>query len=213
MRLEYLDQALVLRAVLLQAFQLVARRTERARRRIAQAGDRLGGFFAGVDQVFGQRADDAVASRVHLADLVFVLARRLDHAARRCVDDGSDAAGLRIESVAFLPCLAFIDRTRAASQVCEQPLRNRRSVESSAAKQAVAYFIDAAGARKSCGTCGARAFAAGRPFRVVVDQLLGLRVIDVQALAHGSSLSSSRWIRSSPVTSSLPATFGGLKWT
>src|SRR6185369_4731732 len=54
---------------------------------------------AGVDQVLGQGAEDAVAARVHLADLLLVLARGLDHAGRARVDDGGYPAGLRIESV------------------------------------------------------------------------------------------------------------------
>jgi hypothetical protein len=42
--------------MLFQAFQLVTTGTEGAARRVAQAGNILIGFEAGVDQVFGQRA-------------------------------------------------------------------------------------------------------------------------------------------------------------
>ena len=56
-------------------------------------------LLAGVDQVFGQRADDAVAPGVDLADLVLVGARGFDHAAGRCVDDGGDTARLCVEGV------------------------------------------------------------------------------------------------------------------
>ena len=69
MRAEHLDQPLVLRAVLVEALQLVAARAERAGRRVLQRGDRRAPIPAGVDQVLGQRADDAVAAGVDLADL------------------------------------------------------------------------------------------------------------------------------------------------
>ena len=61
MRLEDFDQALVLGAVIFQAFQFVAAGAEGATRRRAQAGDILVGFEAGINQVFSQRADDAIA--------------------------------------------------------------------------------------------------------------------------------------------------------
>ena len=101
-RLEHLDQPLVLRRVVLELLQLVARRAERARRRMAQGADRRRGFLAGVDQVFGQGADDAVPACIHLGDTVLVLAAGLDDAAGGGVDDGGDAAGLGVEGVAGL---------------------------------------------------------------------------------------------------------------
>src|SRR5690606_7984230 len=93
------DQALVLGAVLVEPFELVAGGAERAARRVAQRRDRLRALGARVDQVLGQRADDAVSPGIDFADLVAVLARGLDHAARARVDHGRDAAGLRIERV------------------------------------------------------------------------------------------------------------------
>ena len=90
---------LVLRAVSLEAFQLVAAGAECAGRRMFQRGDRGSRFPAGVDQVLGQRADDAVAACVHLADLVLVLARCLDHAGGRCVDHRGNAARLCVEGI------------------------------------------------------------------------------------------------------------------
>ena len=98
-RLEDLDQPLVLGAVLLEALELVARRTERAAGRVTQARDRFGALGRRVDHVLGQRAEDPVHARVDLAELSLVLARRLDHAARARVDDGRDAARLRVEHV------------------------------------------------------------------------------------------------------------------
>ena len=99
MRLEDFDQPLVLGAVLFQRFQLVAAGTERAGRCVAQRGDCLCTFLRGVDQDFGQRTEDAVASGIDLADFHFVLSRGFDNAAGGGVDDGGDAAGLGIEGI------------------------------------------------------------------------------------------------------------------
>src|SRR5690606_40004223 len=69
-RLEYLDQALVLGTVGLQALELVAAGTEGAGGGVAQGGNVLRRFQAGVDQILGQCTDDAVAPSIDLADLV-----------------------------------------------------------------------------------------------------------------------------------------------
>ena len=98
---EDFDQALVFDLVGFQRLELEAARAKRTRWRLAQRGDVAGGFFAGVDQVFGQRADDAVATGIHLADFVFVQTRGFNHAAGRGVDDRGDAAGLGVEGVHF----------------------------------------------------------------------------------------------------------------
>ena len=98
-RLEDLDQALVLAPVLLERLELVAAGAEGARGRGAQRRDRLGRLQAGVDQLFGERAEDAVAAGVDGADAVGVPARRFDHAAGRGVDDRGDAAGLGVEGI------------------------------------------------------------------------------------------------------------------
>ena len=55
-------------------------------------------FFRGIDQVFAQRADDAVACRVHLDAL---LARGFDDRAGAGIDDGGHAARLRVKQIAF----------------------------------------------------------------------------------------------------------------
>ncbi len=81
------------------ALQLVAAGAEGARRRRPQARDIRIGFKTGIDQVLGQRADDAVATGEHLADALGVTARLLDQAARRRIDDGGNATGLCIERV------------------------------------------------------------------------------------------------------------------
>ena len=96
---EYLDQPLVLGAVLVDSGELVARRAESAARRVAQGADRRGGLLAGVDHVLGERADDAVPSRIELADLAAVLAGGLDDPAGGCIDDGGNSAGLGVEGV------------------------------------------------------------------------------------------------------------------
>jgi hypothetical protein len=80
-------------------FSLKPARAEGTRRRGAQQGDRGLGFPAGVDQVLGQGADDAVAPGVDLADLVLVRVSGFDHAAGRRVDDSGDTARLCVESV------------------------------------------------------------------------------------------------------------------
>jgi hypothetical protein len=74
-RAEHLDQALVVGAILLDALELVAARTERAAWGGLEARDRGGRLLAGVDQVLGERADDAVSPGVDLADALLVLAR------------------------------------------------------------------------------------------------------------------------------------------
>ena len=51
-----------------------------------------------VDEVFGERADDAVAARIHLVDELR-FHRRFDDARGRSVDDGGDAARLSIKRV------------------------------------------------------------------------------------------------------------------
>ena len=88
---EHLDQALILGAVLLDALQLEARRAERAGRRVLERADGRGALAADVDEILGERTDDAVTPGVHLGD-VSGAHRRLDHAARGGVDDGRDAA-------------------------------------------------------------------------------------------------------------------------
>ena len=62
-RLEDLDEALVLGAILLEALELVARGAEGAGRRVPESLDGGARFLADVDEVFGERADDAVAAR------------------------------------------------------------------------------------------------------------------------------------------------------
>src|SRR4030095_9251203 len=99
-RAEHLDQPFVLRTALVQSLELVAGRAERTARRVREGGDRARGFAVRVDQVLGERTDDPVATGVDVADFGTVLARRLDDGCRGGVDDGGDAAGLRVEGVA-----------------------------------------------------------------------------------------------------------------
>jgi hypothetical protein len=100
-RAENVDQPLVLRAAFGQSLELVAARSERAGRRVLERGDRARRLATRVDQILGQRADDAVASGIDLADPRLVLARGLDDAGGACVDDGGDAARLGVERVAL----------------------------------------------------------------------------------------------------------------
>ena len=98
-RAEYVNQALVLGAILVDSGQLVARGSEGAARRVAQGPDGGGALLAGVDHILGQGADDAVPAGVYLAYLVTVPARGFDQAAGRGIDDGGHSAGLCIERV------------------------------------------------------------------------------------------------------------------
>ena len=91
MRLEDFNQALVLGAVIFQAFQFVAAGAEGATRRRAQAGDILVGFEAGINQVFSQCANDAIAASKYFPDSIGMPACFLNQAARRGIDDGSNA--------------------------------------------------------------------------------------------------------------------------
>ena len=94
-----LDEPFVLGTVLIQAFQLVAARTEGAGRGVAQRRYRLGRIAAGVDEVFGERPDDAVSACEHPTDPFGMRPRRLDHPGRSRVDHGGHAAGLRVERI------------------------------------------------------------------------------------------------------------------
>src|SRR5210317_1827347 len=90
-RLEDLNEALILRPVLLQAFQLVAAGTECARWRGQEACNGAVTFLAGDNQVFMQRTDYAIAPGVDLADSVAMLAGRFNNATGARIDDGCDA--------------------------------------------------------------------------------------------------------------------------
>jgi len=67
---------------------------------VAQGANVRGAVLAGVDQVLGERTENAVAAGVELADPARVLADRLDDATGGRVDDGGDTAGLGIKGVA-----------------------------------------------------------------------------------------------------------------
>ena len=119
---EHLDQALVLGAALVDPGQFVARGAEGAGRRVAQGPDGRRALLAGVDQVLGQRADDAVAAGIDLADPVAVLAGRFDQAAGGGIDDGGYPAGLCIEGIFrgralhVSPWVPRVYRTRLGAQ-------------------------------------------------------------------------------------------------
>ena len=112
---EYLDQALVLGAILVDSRQFVARGAEGAAGRVAQRADGGAALLAGVDHVLGQCADDAVPPRVDLADPVAVLARGFDQTAGGGVDDGGYSAGLCIERVLRAErCMIYLGFKRPA---------------------------------------------------------------------------------------------------
>jgi hypothetical protein len=97
--LEDLDQTFVLAPIGLQALQFVATGTKGAGGGVAQRRDGLVRLQAGVDQILGERADDAVASGIDLGDPVRVTARGLDHTTGRGIDDGGHPTGLGIEGI------------------------------------------------------------------------------------------------------------------
>src|SRR5690606_42138446 len=67
--------------------------------RVAQGGNVLRRFQAGVDQILGQCTDDAVAASIDLADLVRMLASGFDNPGSRGVDYCGNPAGLGVEGV------------------------------------------------------------------------------------------------------------------
>ena len=69
MRLEHLKKPFILGRVFLQTFQFVAAGAESTCGRCQQPVNGGGAFLAGIDQVLLQRANDAVAASVDLADL------------------------------------------------------------------------------------------------------------------------------------------------
>ena len=84
-RLENLQQPVIGRAVVLKAWQLVARGAEGASRSMREPRDRGRRLLARVDQLFRQRAEDAMTAGVDSADLARMLARR-HHPSRAGVD-------------------------------------------------------------------------------------------------------------------------------
>ena len=99
MRLKNFDQAVVLRPMLANRRELVATGPERGTRGVFERGDRGFGLDAGIDQVFSQGADDAVAPGIDLADLLRMPARSLQDAASRHVDHRGDPARLGVERI------------------------------------------------------------------------------------------------------------------
>ena len=96
MRRQNRCQALIHGAMRGQRPEVETTRTERATRRLAQAGDVGVTFQAGIDQILAQSAQDTVAPGIYLADArrigPVLTARFLDQAARRRIDDGGGAS-------------------------------------------------------------------------------------------------------------------------
>ncbi len=70
-----------------------------ARGRRQQGVNSRGALFAGVDKIFAQCADNAVASGIDLANFTAVLAGGFDHTASGGVDNRRNPAGLSVKSV------------------------------------------------------------------------------------------------------------------
>jgi hypothetical protein len=117
---EYFEQAFILRAMLVYRANLVAAGSECRAWCVTERGNRLFGSEAGVDEVFGQRPDDAVAPGINSADLLRVLPCVLQHPAGGGIDHGSNAARLGIEGIFSghnypLSALVFLKHTPTCS--------------------------------------------------------------------------------------------------
>src|SRR5215831_2928241 len=99
MRTKDFDQAFVLRPVLVHGPELVPTRSERRTWGVFECRDGRFRLGTGIDQIFGQSADDAVAAGVDLTDLVRMLARSLQHATRRGVDHRGNTTRLCVERI------------------------------------------------------------------------------------------------------------------
>ncbi len=79
--------------------ELVPAGSERSTRGVFQRSDREFRLKTGIDQVFRQRAEDAVVASIDLDNLVRVPARCLQDTAGRGVDHRANSAGLGIKRV------------------------------------------------------------------------------------------------------------------
>ena len=66
---------------------------------MAQCPDGRERVFSGINQVLGQRANDAISTGIDLAYLSLLLARGFDKARCRCIDDCGYPPGLSIKSI------------------------------------------------------------------------------------------------------------------
>jgi len=109
--LEDFDQALVFALGGLQVFQFVTAGAEGAAGGVLERFNGAFAFFAGIDQLFSECADDAVPAGINLADDIFVFPGGFDDAGSGSIDDGGDTAGLSIESV-------FTRHVRPLDSIC-----------------------------------------------------------------------------------------------
>ena len=99
-RLEYLDQALVLGLVFRKTLQFIAAGTERAGGRMSERRDVRRAFLTGVDQILAQRADNAIASGIDVCNRARMFAGGLNNARGAGIDHGRHPAGLGIKCIA-----------------------------------------------------------------------------------------------------------------
>src|SRR4051794_35703108 len=85
--------------MLLDRAELVAAGSKGCSRGVLERGDRGLGLDTGVDEVFGQCAEDAIAPSINLADLPGMTAGGLQHAAGRSGDYRGNTARLGIEGI------------------------------------------------------------------------------------------------------------------
>ena len=105
MGFEYLDQAFVFGAVILEAFQLVSTGAKGTSRRAHQTLNCAAALSRGINQLLSQGTKDAVLARQHFADDLRVCPRGLNDAGSGGVNDRSDAPGLRVKKIESLHVL------------------------------------------------------------------------------------------------------------
>ena len=105
-RAEHLDQAFKLHTIFIKALELVAAGSKGAARRVLERGNGRGGLPGGVDQVFGEHAQNAVAAGKYLAYRGLATlpgfckaARGFNHAGGRRVNDRCHPARLGVKAV------------------------------------------------------------------------------------------------------------------
>src|SRR5690606_15299171 len=99
MRFEYIDQALIVRTMLLQGFEFVTTGAKRAGRCMNKPCERSFRFLADINQVFGKRANNSITTCVNIPDFFRIKFCGINHAGGGGIDNGGNSTGLGIKSV------------------------------------------------------------------------------------------------------------------
>ena len=89
---EDLNKAFVFSAAFIKPLELEARRSEGAAGRVHQGTNLFCRFTTGVDHVFCQRTDDAIATRIDFAYFIFVCTCGFNDATGGGINDGGHTA-------------------------------------------------------------------------------------------------------------------------